>query len=128
MSQTDEVKIVFTPSGRQGQVAKGTNLLQAARQLGVDVDSVCGGRAMCGRCQVNVGEGSFAKHGIDSTSANLSEPSASEARYAEKRNLSPTDALHANVASKVIWSLTYLLKVRCTTSLCVRQLTIALSH
>ena len=87
MSQTDEVKIVFTPSGRQGQVAKGTNLLQAARQLGVDVDSVCGGRAMCGRCQVNVGEGSFAKHGIDSTSANLSEPSASEARYAEKRKL-----------------------------------------
>ena len=38
MSQTEEVKIVFTPSGRQGQVAKGTNLLQAARQLGVDVD------------------------------------------------------------------------------------------
>ena len=43
MSQTDDVKIVFTPSGRQGQVAKGTNLLQAARQLGVDVDSVVGG-------------------------------------------------------------------------------------
>ena len=34
-SATAEVKIVFTPSGRQGQVAKGTNLLQAARQLGV---------------------------------------------------------------------------------------------
>ena len=89
MTQTDDVKIVFTPSGRQGQVAKGTNLLQAARQLGVDVDSVCGGRAMCGRCQVNVGDGSFAKHGIESSKAHLSEASASEARYAEKRNLSP---------------------------------------
>ena len=88
MTQTDDVKIVFTPSGRQGQVAKGTNLLQAARQLGVDVDSVCGGRAMCGRCQVNVGDGSFAKHGIESSKAHLSEASASEARYAEKRNLS----------------------------------------
>ena len=88
MSQTDDVKIVFTPSGRQGHVAKGTNLLQAARQLGVDVDSVCGGRAMCGRCQVNVGDGSFAKHGIESSKAHLSEASASEARYAEKRNLS----------------------------------------
>ena len=87
MSQTEEVKIVFTPSGRQGQVAKGTNLLQAARQLGVDVDSVCGGRAMCGRCQVNVGDGSFAKHGIESSKTHLSEASASEARYAEKRNL-----------------------------------------
>ena len=89
MSQTDDVKIVFTPSGRQGHVAKGTNLLQAARQLGVDVDSVCGGRAMCGRCQVNVGDGSFAKHGIESSKGHLSEASASEARYAEKRNLSP---------------------------------------
>ena len=90
MTQTDDVKIVFTPSGRQGQVARGTNLLQAARQLGVDVDSVCGGRAMCGRCQVNVGDGSFAKHGIESSKDNLSEASASEARYAEKRNL-PAD-------------------------------------
>ena len=89
MSQTDDVKIVFTPSGRQGHVARGTNLLQAARQLGVDVDSVCGGRAMCGRCQVNVGDGAFAKHGIESSRTHLSEASASEARYAEKRNLSP---------------------------------------
>ena len=80
-------KVVFTPSGRQGQVAKGTNLLQAARQLGVDVDSVCGGRAMCGRCQIDVGEGSFAKHGIESSGANLTDASASEARYAEKRKL-----------------------------------------
>ena len=79
-----DVKIVFTPSGRQGQIAKGTNLLSAARQLGVDIDSVCGGRAMCGRCQIDVGEGQFAKHGISSSSDALSSPSASEARYAEK--------------------------------------------
>ena len=89
----DELKIVFTPSGRQGAVKKGTNLLQAARQLGVDVDSVCGGRAMCGRCQVNVGDGAFAKHGITSSAENLSAPSASEARYAEKRGLADTRRL-----------------------------------
>ena len=35
-----------------------------AQKLGVDIDSVCGGRAICGRCQVEVGAGSFAKHGI----------------------------------------------------------------
>ena len=87
MSDQQEVKIVFTPSGRQGQVAKGTNLLQAARQLGVDIDSVCGGRAMCGRCQIDVGEGQFAKHGLTSSAASLSVASASEARYAEKRGL-----------------------------------------
>ena len=82
-----EVKIVFTPSGRQGQIARGTNLLQAARQLGVDIDSVCGGRAMCGRCQIDVGEGQFAKHGITSSAAALSRASAAETRYAEKREL-----------------------------------------
>ena len=75
------------PSGRQGEVATGTNLLQAARQMGVDIDSVCGGRAMCGRCQIDVGEGQFAKHGLSSSAGSLSEASASEARYAEKRQL-----------------------------------------
>ena len=87
MSDNHDLKIVFTPSGRQGQVKAGTNLLQAARQLGVDIDSVCGGRAMCGRCQIDVGVGEFAKHGIASSAEALSQPSASEARYAEKRDL-----------------------------------------
>ena len=82
-----QIKIVFTPSGRQGQVAAGTTVLQAARSLGVDIDSVCGGRAMCGRCQIIVGEGDFAKHGIKSSSASISERSKVEDRYAEKRGL-----------------------------------------
>jgi uncharacterized 2Fe-2S/4Fe-4S cluster protein (DUF4445 family) len=89
MSEQDDkqVKIVFTPSGRQGQVAAGTTVLQAARTLGVDIDSVCGGRAMCGRCQIIVGEGDFAKHGIQSSSASVSERSKVEDRYAEKRGM-----------------------------------------
>ena len=44
--------VVFTPSGKRGRFPRGTQLLQAARSLGVDVDSVCGGRAICGHCQV----------------------------------------------------------------------------
>ena len=86
-SPSDQVKVVFTPSGRQGMVNRGENLLQAARQMGVDIDSVCGGRAMCGRCQIDVGQGQFAKHGISSSSDSLSDASSSEQRYAEKRNL-----------------------------------------
>ena len=52
---------------RAGAVAFpiGTPLLQAARSLGVDIDSVCGGRGLCGRCQVLLAEGDFAKHGVD---------------------------------------------------------------
>ena len=82
-----DVKIVFTPSGRQGRIPHGTSILAAARQLGVDIDSVCGGRAMCGRCQVDVGEGEFAKHGIRSGADSLDAVTTVEARYAEKRGL-----------------------------------------
>ena len=82
-----DIKIVFTPSGRQGHVPAGTTVLQAARTLGVDIDSVCGGRALCGRCQVDVGTGEFAKHGITSGPDSLCGVTAVETRYADKKGL-----------------------------------------
>ena len=82
-----DVKIVFTPSGRQAMLPVGTPVLSAARQLGVDIDSVCGGRAMCGRCQIDVGVGEFAKHGINSSADSLAPTTVVETRYAEKRKL-----------------------------------------
>jgi uncharacterized 2Fe-2S/4Fe-4S cluster protein (DUF4445 family) len=81
--------IVFTPSGRRGRFALDTPLLTAARSLGVDVDSVCGGRGICGRCQITLSEGDFAKHGIASRQANLSPVNEVETRYANKRGLQP---------------------------------------
>ena len=79
--------IVFTPSGKRGRFAVGTPVLTAARQLGVDIDSVCGGRAICGRCQINVGVGEFAKHGIASAADHVSEFSQVEVRYDKLRGL-----------------------------------------
>lgn len=79
--------VVFTPSGKRGRFPVGTPLLQAARTLGVDVDSVCGGRALCGRCQVLVMEGDFAKHGVNSRAANVSPLSAAEQSYARRKSL-----------------------------------------
>src|SRR5437868_12046699 len=61
--------LAFMPLGRRGQVARGANLLDAARSLGVELESICGGRQTCGRCQVVVEEGHFAKHGLTSTAA-----------------------------------------------------------
>src|SRR5215467_4221331 len=58
--------LVLLPSGRRGQVARGTNLLDAARQLGVELESICGGRQTCGKCQILVEEGTFLKHQITS--------------------------------------------------------------
>ena len=79
--------VVFTPSGKRGRFAVGTPLLAAARTLGVDVDSVCGGRAICGRCQVLVAEGEFAKHGVRSAADSLSPPSESERHYLSRQPL-----------------------------------------
>ena len=84
---TSDPLIVFTPSGKRGRFPVGTPVLQAARALGVDIDSVCGGRAICGRCQVIVGEGEFAKHGITSTASHVSEFSKVEERYDKLRGL-----------------------------------------
>jgi uncharacterized 2Fe-2S/4Fe-4S cluster protein (DUF4445 family) len=80
--------VVFSPSGRRGRFAEGTPLLEAARSLGVDIDSVCGGRALCGRCQVSVSEGEFPKHGIISSEGHLSEAGDAEIAFSERRGLS----------------------------------------
>jgi uncharacterized 2Fe-2S/4Fe-4S cluster protein (DUF4445 family) len=81
-----DAKIVFTPSGRRGTFPYGTPLLDAARSLGVDVDSVCGGRGLCGRCQIICAEGEFTKHAIVSTADHLSPAGDVEYRYGERRS------------------------------------------
>ena len=82
-----EPMIVFMPSGKRGRFPRGTAVLDAARSLGVDIDSVCGGRALCGRCQVEVADGNFAKHGISSGAANVTPTGEAEHRFRERRGL-----------------------------------------
>jgi uncharacterized 2Fe-2S/4Fe-4S cluster protein (DUF4445 family) len=60
-------------------------VLDAARSLGVDVDSVCGGRGLCGRCQVTFMEGDFPKHAISSRAEQLSPVGDVETHYCERR-------------------------------------------
>tara|TARA_R110000796_G_scaffold59405_14_gene137045 strand:+ start:852 stop:2891 length:2040 start_codon:yes stop_codon:yes gene_type:complete len=79
--------VVFTPSGKRGHFPKGTPILTAARQLGVDLDSVCGGRGICSKCQVSPGYGQFPKHGVTVNDDALSEWNSVEQRYKDKRGL-----------------------------------------
>jgi uncharacterized 2Fe-2S/4Fe-4S cluster protein (DUF4445 family) len=80
-------QVIFTPSGRRGRFEPGITVLDAARSLGVDLDSVCGGRGLCGRCQVVPAEGSFPKHGIESSDAHLSPRGADEDEFDRLRGL-----------------------------------------
>ena len=66
--------VVFNPSGIRASVPAGGTVLDAARTGGVDVDSVCGGRGLCGRCQVS-----------PVTAGVLSEPGPTELRYRGRR-------------------------------------------
>jgi uncharacterized 2Fe-2S/4Fe-4S cluster protein (DUF4445 family) len=84
---TDDALVIFTPSGKRGRFALGTPVLTAARQLGVDLDSVCGGRGICSKCQITPGYGEFPKHGVTVTEDALSEWNAVEERYDRIRGL-----------------------------------------
>lgn len=64
--------VIFQPSGRRGQVEKGKTLLEASRELGVDIESPCSGAHTCGKCKVRIEEGFFEKYGINSKMSSLS--------------------------------------------------------
>jgi len=56
-------------------------LLEASRELGVDIESVCGGTQVCGKCKVKIEEGRFEKLGIDSRMSHLSKWQPSEEKF-----------------------------------------------
>jgi len=99
-----EVRVLFTPSGKRGAFARGTNLLAAARELGVDLDSVCGARGICGRCKIRLHEGESAAQGLVSKAGHLSPLSEPEQRYAERRTLGDDERLacHATLEGDCI--------------------------
>ena len=97
---TGEALVVFTPSGRRGRFARETSVLDAARALGVDVDSICGGVGICGRCQVTVSEGVNAKHAIESRVDHLSARGPMETDYRGARPL--REGARLGCAAKVL--------------------------
>lgn len=80
-------RLILMPSGRQGDIELGTMLLNAAQQLGVEIESICGGRQTCGKCLISHEIGRFEKHGISSLVENLSAPDSSEIEYAKQHQL-----------------------------------------
>lgn len=71
-------KVVFTPSGKRGEVKEGTYILTASRQLGVDLSTVCGGHGKCTQCIIQLGIGDFPKHQISSDTNHLSAVTSAE--------------------------------------------------
>ena len=101
-SKVQEARVVFTPSGKRGYFPVGTPVLKAAQTLGVDIDSVCGGRGLCGRCQILQATGNFPKHKINSKSGNISAPSDTEKAYAERPNKTLEDGRRLSCATQIL--------------------------
>ncbi len=93
MKTAEQALIVFSPSGKRGRFPVGTSVLQAARELGVDIDSICGGRAHCGRCQVEPVAGDFAREGIVSHPDHLSNVNEDEQYCMQRGRLDPGNRL-----------------------------------
>ena len=101
-SKVSGARVVFTPSGKRGYFPLGTPILQAAQILGVDIDSVCGGRGICGRCQIVQATGNFPKHKINSKSENISTLTDTEKAYVERPKKSLEQDRRLSCATKIL--------------------------
>lgn len=81
MNQEEKAKIIFQPSGRRGEVKKGLNIIEASRLLGVDIETLCGEKRVCGKCKVRIEEGHYEKYGVRSSRANVSAWQKEEEKF-----------------------------------------------
>ena len=101
-SKVREARVVFTPSGKRGSFPLETPVLKAAQILGVDIDSICGGRGICGRCQIVQSLGNFSKHNINSKYENISKLSDTEKAYSERPKKSLEKGRRLSCATKIL--------------------------
>ncbi len=93
MKSSSTYHIVFQPSGRQGKARAGQTVLDVARELGVYIESICGGRQTCGKCRIEIAEGHFPRYDLTSTTEHLSPPDAGEQACAQRCGLKPGQRL-----------------------------------
>src|SRR5262245_60679729 len=84
-SQPHTCRLLLMPSGLRGDVPWGMDLLEAARSLGVDLESLCGGRQTCGKCQIVIEEGYFPKQALSSAAGHANSVEGKEATYWERQ-------------------------------------------
>jgi len=77
--------IILQPSGSRGQVEEGQSIRSAARDLGVEIESICAENATCGKCMVLIEEGRFEKYNMDSRREHVSPVTSEEAAYFARR-------------------------------------------
>ncbi len=75
---TKQHTVIFTPSGIRALAEHGERVYDVALRTGVDIQSICGGKGLCNRCQIELASGKHAKFGVDVAEAHLSPLTATE--------------------------------------------------
>ena len=78
--------IIFQPSGHRGKIPKNKSILEAARELGESIESLCGGKGICGKCKVLIAEGSYPKYDIFSGRKHISGWKKDENRFIDSKD------------------------------------------
>ena len=84
-----EHRVIFTPSGIRATASGDQTVYDVALAAGVDLQSICGGKGMCNRCQVEFEPGNHAKYGVTVDEHALSDFTESEQRALDKGRLLP---------------------------------------
>jgi len=79
--------VVFQPLGRRGYVSRGKTIQEASRELGIDIESVCGGKGTCGKCRVDIKDEAPEDSGIQPRKRNLSRVNDAEKAVLSHRQL-----------------------------------------
>jgi uncharacterized 2Fe-2S/4Fe-4S cluster protein (DUF4445 family) len=77
-------KVIFTPSGIRAEARPGQTVYDVALASGVDIQSICGGKGLCKRCQIELSPGEHAKFNLTVTEEALSGFTDSEKKAVEK--------------------------------------------
>ena len=67
----------------------GKSILEAAQELGVALESICGGKHICGKCRVRIEEGFYARDGLNSSRGHLSLFQTKKRNSSALRNRNP---------------------------------------
>jgi len=76
-----KLQVIFHPSHRKGETSSGGTILKVAQELGIGIESVCGGQKACGKCKIKLEKGFFERYGFTSHPEHLSPFTKKEEKF-----------------------------------------------
>ncbi|HQQ64022.1 MAG TPA: ASKHA domain-containing protein, partial [Pseudomonadales bacterium] len=89
MSTVENFEVLFLPSGLKGEFAAGTPLLDAARELGIGIESICGGTGACAKCKCQVLDGTFDDEGHELSMSHMVTAATRHGLRSRENHVSP---------------------------------------